>query len=57
MSLFNDIGRKVETLKQEVEKASDDEATHRCSECETLLYADHDECPECGSTSVVALSE
>ncbi|MDT3434071.1 hypothetical protein [Haloarcula sp. 1CSR25-25] len=57
MSLFNDLGRKVEELKQEVGNASDDEATHQCSECEALLYADHDECPECGSTSVVALTE
>jgi rRNA maturation endonuclease Nob1 len=57
MSLFNDIGRKVETLKQEVEKASDDEATHQCSECETRLYTDHDECPDCGSTAVLPLSD
>ena len=57
MGLFNDLGRKVEELKQEVETASDDEATHRCIECETRLYTDHDECPECGSTSVLPLSE
>ncbi|MGB9951794.1 hypothetical protein [Haloarcula sp. Atlit-120R] len=57
MGIFNDLGRKVEELKQEVGNASDDEATHRCIECETLLYADHDECPDCGSTSVMALSE
>jgi rRNA maturation endonuclease Nob1 len=57
MSLFNDLGRKVEELKQEVGSASDDEATHRCIECDTLLYTDHDECPECGSTSVIPLSD
>ncbi|WP_424001567.1 hypothetical protein ACOZ4I_16760 [Haloarcula salina] len=52
MGLFNDLGRKVEELKREVESASDDEATHRCDACETLLYTDHDECPECGESSV-----
>ncbi|GGK59190.1 hypothetical protein GCM10009067_09620 [Haloarcula sebkhae] len=57
MSLFNDLGRKVEELKQEVGNATDDEATHRCIECDTLLYTDHDECPECGSTSVIPLSD
>jgi len=57
MSLFNDLGRKVEELKQEVGNATDDEATHRCIECDTLLYTDHDECPECGSTSVIPISD
>ncbi|MBV0902375.1 PhlB family protein [Haloarcula salina] len=52
MGLFNDLGRKVEELKQEVENASDEEATHRCGACEALLYPDHDECPECGEPSV-----
>lgn len=55
MGLFNRLGRKVEELKQEAESASQDEATHQCEHCETLLYTDYPECPECGEEAVVAL--
>jgi|AntRauTorcE11898_2_1112593.scaffolds.fasta_scaffold55287_1 rRNA maturation endonuclease Nob1 len=53
MGLFNNLGKKFEKLKQSAESSADDEATHGCKECETLLYTDYDECPECGSDSVV----
>jgi rRNA maturation endonuclease Nob1 len=56
MGLFNRLGRKVEELKQEAEAASEREATHRCEDCETLLYTDHEACPECGADAVTALS-
>lgn len=55
MGLFEDLGKKAERLKQEAVAASEGEATHVCSDCETLLYADRSECPECGSGAVEPL--
>lgn len=55
MGLFNRLGRKAEKLKREAASASEESATHGCTHCETLLYADHDECPECGADAVRAL--
>jgi uncharacterized paraquat-inducible protein A len=57
MGFFNDLGRKAEKLKQQATNASEREATHACADCETLLYADHDECPECGSEAIGTLGE
>ncbi len=55
MGLFNRLGRKVEKMKREAESASRDSATHRCTHCETLLYTDYAECPECETDAVVAI--
>ena len=55
MGLFNRLGRKVEKLKREAEAASEGSATYYCERCETALYADHAECPECGAAAVVAV--
>ena len=55
MGIFNRLGRKVEELKHEAESATAEEATHLCEACDTLLYTDHEECPECGGDDVVAL--
>ncbi|MFC7135070.1 MULTISPECIES: hypothetical protein [Salinibaculum] len=52
MGFFNDLGRKAEKLKQEATAATEAEATHGCPDCETLLYTDHEECPECGGGNV-----
>lgn len=57
MGLFNDLGRKFEKFKKEAESSAGEEATHGCRECETLLYTEHDECPECGSDSVVPVRQ
>ena len=57
MGFFNDLGRKAEKLKQQATAASEREATYACADCETLLYTDHDECPECGSEDIRALTE
>lgn len=54
MGFFNRLGRKVEKLKQEASSASED-AEFGCANCQALLYADYDECPECGAEAVVAL--
>jgi len=48
MGLFEDIGRKVETFKQQAESHSHEQARAKCSECETLVYTDREDCPECG---------
>lgn len=56
MGFFNDLGKKAEKLKQQAMAASEKEATHGCANCETLLYTDHDECPECGSDAVAELN-
>ena len=55
MGLFNDLGKKFEQMKQEAEAASEQEATHGCTNCKTPLYTDYDECPECGTDSVAKL--
>jgi rubrerythrin len=55
MGLFNDLGKRFEKLKQEAEASASEEATHACRACETLLYTDHDSCPECGDSDVVEL--
>jgi uncharacterized paraquat-inducible protein A len=57
MGFFNELGRKAEKLKQQATAASDREATHACTDCEALLYTDHEECPECGSDAVVELPD
>jgi uncharacterized paraquat-inducible protein A len=56
MGFFNDLGRKAEKLKQEATAASRAEATHACTDCETLLYTAHSECPDCGG-DVVPLAD
>mgnify|MGYP000156245637 CR=1 FL=1 len=48
MGLFEDIGRKVETFKQQAESHSEERARAKCPECETLVYTDREDCPECG---------
>lgn len=53
MGLFEDIGRKVETFKQQAESVSEDQARAKCPECETLVYTDRDDCPECGHDSLL----
>jgi len=56
MGLFERLGRNVEKLKQQATAQAEESATHRCEDCETLLYADHNECPECGEAAVTALA-
>ncbi len=48
MSLFEDVGRRVERFKQQVTSAADDEADRECEDCGTLVYTDRSTCPECG---------
>lgn len=57
MGLFEDIGRKVGKLGHEAREATREQATARCADCETLVYADSDTCPECGSDRLVSRAE
>ncbi|MFT4889143.1 MAG: hypothetical protein ACI9YT_000052 [Halobacteriales archaeon] len=54
MKFFRDVGKRVERFKQEVEDVAKDEAEYECSECGELVYADREDCPECGAVAVVA---
>jgi uncharacterized Zn finger protein (UPF0148 family) len=55
MSLFENVGRKVEKFKQQAQNAADD-PTHGCKDCKTALYSNYKTCPKCGSDQVLALS-
>ena len=48
MSLFRDLGKKVEEFKQASEAAADTEADFECRDCGERLFADREACPECG---------
>ena len=48
MSLFRKLGKKVGRFKHQAESAADDEASYVCSACGTALFADREQCPECG---------
>jgi len=54
MGLFRDAGKRLERFKRTVEDVAKDEAEYECEECGELVYADRDDCPECGSPAVVA---
>jgi len=53
MGLFEDIGRKVETFKQQASSVSEEQARAKCPECETLVYTDREDCPDCGHDSLL----
>jgi rRNA maturation endonuclease Nob1 len=52
MGLFENLGRKVEAFKQEVEGASEATASRQCIDCEELVYSDRTDCPACGGATV-----
>ena len=54
MGLFENLGRKVESFKQDAtENASD--PSHRCRDCEAEFYTEYETCPDCGGESVTAI--
>ena len=57
MSLFRDLGKKVEEFKQASSAATDEEASHECRDCGERFFADREECSECGGSDVVARQE
>lgn len=52
MSLFERLGRKAESLRQEAESAREDEVVARCADCGTVVYTDRETCPDCGSEAL-----
>ena len=54
MGLFENLGRKVEEFKQEATEASREQADYRCGDCDAIVYGGRDDCPDCGSTDLVA---
>ena len=48
MTRFRSFGRVFERLKRDVEAAASDEASHRCLDCDKLVYTERSTCPECG---------
>ena len=57
MSLFRDLGQKVEEFKQASTAAAEEEASHECRDCGERFFSDRESCPECGSENVVSLGE
>ncbi|WP_162224237.1 hypothetical protein [Halorussus salinus] len=55
MSLFRDLGKKVEEFKQASEAAADEEASHECRDCGERFFTEPETCPECNGNDVVAL--
>ncbi|WP_166035485.1 PhlB family protein [Halorussus pelagicus] len=57
MSLFRDLGQKVEEFKQASAAAAEEEASHECRDCGERFFADRESCSECGGDDVVPLGE
>jgi len=49
MSLFREIGRRVERFKQDVESAAEEQSGDECPECGQPLAEDPTTCPNCGT--------
>ncbi|WP_083860905.1 zinc ribbon domain-containing protein [Natrialba asiatica] len=57
MSLFERLGEKVESFKQEAESARDEAAPYRCRECGERFYSERETCPACGSTELAVRAD
>lgn len=57
MGLFERFGEKVERFKQEAVAARDESADYRCRNCDTEIYSDQEQCPECGSTEIERVTD
>lgn len=54
MSLFSDVGRKVEKTKQVLIDGK--QAEYVCVSCEELVDEDYEYCPHCGEETVEPVS-
>lgn len=54
MSLFSDVGRKVEKTKQALIDGK--QAEYVCVSCEELVDEDYEYCPHCGEETVEPVS-
>lgn len=52
MSLFSDIGEKVERFKQKAVSASEEQAEFVCRACGEPVFTDQETCPHCGAEAV-----
>ena len=52
MSLFRDLGKRVERFKQQAEETARDNATHECAACGERFHTVRKECSECGSEEI-----
>jgi rRNA maturation endonuclease Nob1 len=52
MGLFRDAGKRLERFKRQVEDVAASEAEFECRDCGTPVYADREDCPECGGSIV-----
>ncbi|WP_114577483.1 zinc ribbon domain-containing protein [Saliphagus sp. LR7] len=57
MSLFSDLGEKVERFKQSAVSASEDQAEFVCRACEEPVFTDQERCPHCGAEAVERVPE
>lgn len=53
MSLFRDLGRRVERFRHDVESAADEEAPLECEACGERVFSEREACPSCGSETIV----
>ncbi|WP_169051752.1 PhlB family protein [Halorhabdus amylolytica] len=54
MGLFENLGRKVESFKQDAtENAS--APTHRCGDCDAEFFTPYETCPDCEGEDVHAI--
>ncbi|WP_049972163.1 hypothetical protein [Haladaptatus cibarius] len=56
MSLFKNLGRKVEEFKKTSESVAAEEAKYECENCEKRFYIGKSECSNCGGR-VVSLAD
>ena len=57
MGLFNRLGREIEQFSQSAKAAAAETEKYYCDDCGARFHTDYEECPECGSPDVTALSE
>ncbi|MFW5919601.1 MAG: hypothetical protein ACOCSF_05315 [Halanaeroarchaeum sp.] len=53
MDFFRDAGKRLERFKQTVEDVAKEEAEYECRECGAAIYAEREDCPECGAEAVI----
>lgn len=55
MGFFENLGRKVEKFKQNVEESAAEDDEFACTACGASFTVDYDACPDCGSDAVEPL--
>lgn len=55
MGFFENLGRKVESFRQDASDSARD-PTHRCTDCESEFFTEYETCPDCGSDAIVEVA-